>query len=534
MTEREMKLAQAAKLVGRGKVSRRDFIQQALAAGLTLPVANAMLVRIARAGPKRGGTFRIGISHGATTDTMDPGVYNAYTGPVLWGALSNSLTEIDAKGNAVPDLAESFEPAAGAKKWVFKLRRSATFHDGKLVTADDVVASYEYHRGEGSKSVAKSLLEPITGMKAEGSETVVFELSGGNVDFPYLASDSHLPIMPVKDGAVDWRSGNRTGPYVLGKFDPGVITTLTRNPNYFKSDRAWFDAVDALSIIDVTARTNALNNGEIHYMDRADLKTLDLLRQNPNLVIAETTGYGHYVYAMNVTKPPFDNLDVRLALKHSLNREEIVEKVFLNYGVVGNDNPIAPTVKFAIDPQPRHTYDPEKVKSHLKKAGMENVQIDLSVADAAFIGAAESALMWQEHARAAGLNLNVIREPNDGYWDNVWRKKPLVASFWGGRPTCDWMFTTGYAADAPWNETFWNNPHFNELLIAARSETEEAKRAAMYAEMQQLVHDDGGLITLVFNSYVDAHVSNLAHGEVAGNWPMDGEKIAERWWFESR
>jgi peptide/nickel transport system substrate-binding protein len=337
----------------------------------------------------------------------------------------------------------------------------------------------------------------------------------------------------VKDGAVDWQSGNRTGPYVLGKFEPGVITTLTRNPNYFKSDRAWFDAVDALSIIDVTARTNALNIGEIHYMDHADLKTLDLLRQNPNLVIAETIGYGHYVYVMNVTKPPFDNLDVRLALKHSLNREEIVEKVFLGHGVVGNDNPIAPTVKFAIDPQPRHTYDPEKVKSHLKKAGMENVQIDLSVADAGFTGAIDSAVLWQEHARAAGLNLNVIREPNDGYWDHVWRKKPFVASFWVGRPTCDWMFTAAYAADAPWNETFWRNPRFNELLITARSETDEAKRAAMYAEMQQLVHDDGGLINVVFNSYVDAHASNLGHGEVAANWPMDGGKIAERWWFES-
>ena len=529
MTERELKLAQAAKLVGGGKVSRRDFIQLALAAGLTLSVANAMFVRAARAEPKRGGTFRLGLSEGAITDTMEPGGPS----PVLGRTLSNSLTEIDAKGNAVPDLAASFEPADGAKKWVFKLRRGATFHDGKPVTADDVVASYEHHRGEGSKSDVKSLLEPITGMKAEGPETVVFELSGGNADFPYLASDYNLPIMPVEDGAVDWQSGNRTGPYVLGKFDPGVIATFTRNPNYFKSDRAWFDAVEARSINDVTARTNALNTGEIHYMDRADLKTLDLLRQNPNLVISETTGYHHYVYVMNVTKPPFDNLDVRLALKHSLNREEIVEKVFLGHGAVGNDNPIAPTVKFAIDPQPRHTYDPEKVKSHLKKAGMENVQIDLSVADAAFTGATDSALLWQQHARAAGLNLNVIHEPNDGYWDHVWQKKPFFASYWRGRPTCDWMFTAGYAADAPWNETFWKNPRFNELLIAARSEIDEAKRAAMYAEMQQLVHDDGGLITLVFNSYVDAHTSNLGHGEVAASSSMDGDKIAERWWFES-
>ena len=107
----------------------------------------------------------------------------------------------------------------------------------------------------------------------------------------------------------------------------------------------------------------------------------------------------------------------------------------------------------------------------------------------------------KEHAKACGIDINVIREPDDGYWDNVWLKKPFVASYWSGRPTCDWMFTTAYAADAAWNDTFWKNPRFNELLVAARAETDEAKRAAMYAEMQQLLHDDGGLINLVFNSY---------------------------------
>jgi peptide/nickel transport system substrate-binding protein len=282
---------------------------------------------------------------------------------------------------------------------------------------------------------------------------------------------------------------------------------------------------------DVTARTNALTSGETQYLHRADLPTLDLLKQNPNVVIFETTGYGHYIYVMNVTTPPFDNVDVRNAIKYSANRDEIVKKVFLGHGTVGNDNPIAPTVKFAVDPQPRHSYDPDQAKSLLKKAGMESLKVDLSVAESAFTGATDSALLWREHAKAAGIDLNVIREPEDAYWDNVWLKKPFVASYWAGRPTCDWMFTTAYAADAAWNDTFWKNPRFNELLIKARAETDDNKRAGMYAEMQQLVHDDGGLINLVFNSFVDAHSDTLAHGDTAANWPLDGMKIGERWWF---
>jgi peptide/nickel transport system substrate-binding protein len=153
------------------------------------------------------------------------------------------------------------------------------------------------------------------------------------------------------------------------------------------------------------------------------------------------------------------------------------------------------------------------------------------VAETAFTGATDSALLWKESAKAAGIDLNVIREPEDAYWTNVWQKKPFVASYWAGRPTPDWMFTTAYAADASWNDTFWKNPRFNELLVQARAEIDEAKRAAMYAEMQQLVHDDGGLVNVVFNNFVDAHANTLAHGDTAANWPLDGMKIAERWWF---
>ncbi|HRX35597.1 MAG TPA: ABC transporter substrate-binding protein [Aestuariivirga sp.] len=535
MKETDHKLQQALKLAGRGKISRREFTQLAIASGVTLAAANTMFADAARAEPKKGGTFKIGVGHGATTDTLDPGLYpDQFTGTALWGTLANSLTEIDADGNVVGDVAESFEPSDGAKKWMFKLRKGITFHNGRTVTADDVVASLLHHTKEDSKSAAKSLLKEVVSFKADGPDTVVIELSGGNADFPYTVSDYHMPIMPKNDdGSVDWQSGIRTGAYALDKFEPGVSATFNKNPNYFKADRGWFDRVEFYSIKDVTARTNALLAGEIHHMDRCELKTLDMLKASPDLTIQEVTGYGHYVYVMNVGIKPFDDVNVRLAIKHSLNRDEIVEKVFEGHGTVGNDNPIAPAVKFAVDPQPRHSYDPEKAKAFLKKAGLESLGFDLSVSDAAFTGAVDSALLWKEHAKACGIDINVIREPDDSYWDNVWLKKPFCASYWSGRPTCDWMFTTAYAADAAWNDTFWKNPRFNELLVAARSETDEGKRAGMYAEMQQVLHDDGGLINLVFNSYVEAHVNTLGHGKVAVNWQLDGMKIAERWWFNA-
>ena len=535
MNDTQDKLQAALTAAARGRITRREFTQLALASGVTLATANTMFAGAARAEPKKGGTFKIGVGHGATTDSMDPGLYpDQFTGTALWGTLANSLTEIDADGNVVGDIAESYEPSDGAKKWAFKVRKGATFHNGKPVTAEDVVASILHHTKEDSKSAAKSLLKDMTSIKADGAETVIFELSGGNADFPYTVSDYHMPIMPKnEDGSVDWQSGIRTGAYKLEKFEPGVSATFTKNENYYKTGKGWFDRVEFLSIKDVAARTNALIAGEINYMDRCDLKTLDMLKSNPDIEVQEITGYGHQVYVMDVRAKPFDDVNVRLALKHSLNREEIIEKVFLGHGQPGNDNPIAPTVKFAVEPQPKHTYDPEKAKAFLKKAGLDKLTVDLSVADAAFAGAVDSALLWKENAKACGIDLNVIREPDDSYWDNVWLKKAFVASYWSGRPTVDWMMTTAYASGAAWNDTFWANPRFNELLVAARSETDEAKRAGMYAEMQQLLHDDGGLINLMFNSYVEAHGKNLGHNKVAANWQLDGMRIAERWWFTS-
>jgi peptide/nickel transport system substrate-binding protein len=188
-------------------------------------------------------------------------------------------------------------------------------------------------------------------------------------------------------------------------------------------------------------------------------------------------------------------------------------------------------MKYATSPDPVYTYDPDKAKALLKKAGMEGLKIDLSAADAAFAGSVDAALLMAEHAKAAGIEINVVREPNDGYWDNVWLKKPWSHCYWGGRPTADTMMTVSLAEKAAWNDTHWKNPRFNEILPIARAETDDAKRAALYAEAQQLVHDDGGQMVLMFSNYVGAMSSKLGHGEFNTDNDFDGGYMYDRWWF---
>lgn len=515
-----------------GRIDRRGFMTGALALGVTVGAATSLWSRTALAQPKKGGNFRLALGSGSTTDSLDPATFDSTFNQVLgYGTLRNTLTEVRRDATIGPELAESWEGAPGAKTWTFTLRKDVTFHSGKTMTPEDVIASMEHHRREDSTSAAKPLVQSIESIKADGPDKVVFQLSAGNADFPFYMSDYHLCILPSKDGKVDATSGDGTGAYVLQNFEPGVRASATRNPNYFKPDRAHFDSVELLAIVDPAARTNAVTTGEVDMMERVDLKTVNLLKRRPGIVVSETVGNQHYTMPMITTQEPYTDNNVRLALKHAINREELLSKILQGYGRVGNDHPIGPATSFVAPDIEQRTYDPDRAKHFLKQAGLDTLKVQLSAADAAFAGAVEAAVLFQESARSAGIEVEVVREPNDGYWSNVWLKKPFCMCYWGGRPTADLMFTTAYAAGVPWNDAYWDHERFNKLLVEARALLDETKRAELYREMQVIVRDEGGTIVPLFASYVDAASDRLGHDEVAGNYALDGLRVTERWWF---
>ena len=151
---------------------------------------------------------------------------------------------------------------------------------------------------------------------------------------------------------------------------------------------------------------------------------------------------------------------------------------------------------------------------HIKKAGLENTPIDFYGSDVAGTGALAAAQHVQQSAKAAGINLNVINPPADSFWSSVWIKQPMITSGWDARPVPDLILSIAFSRTSDWNETLWNNDRFEKLLVEARSVTDFAKRKEMYDEMQLMLHDDGGHITLGFRNYVDA-----ARNEVQGIVP---------------
>lgn len=517
-------------LITGASMTRRGLLQRSAAFGAAGILAGAGLSPAFAQEAKKGGKFTVALGHGSTSDSLDPET-NAGSGfnSTFNFTLYNCLVEWVAGGGWEPELAETVEASADAKTWTVKLRQGITFHDGRPLTVQDVLNSINIHRKEGSKSSMKPTLEVITDIRADG-DTIIFDLASPNADLPYLLGNFALPILPAKDDGVDWQSGVGTGPYKLVKFDPGVRSTFTRNPDYWKADRAWFDEVEILTVADQAARTNALVTGAVDAIDRVDLNTVDLLGRSGNVEVVETNGGTHFTLPMNATVAPFDNLDVRLALKYAIDRQAIVDTILSGHGVVANDNPIAPTNRYFDATIPQRAYDPEKAKFHLDKAGMAGLSVDINISDAAFAGAVDTAVLLSEQAKVAGINVNVVREPADGYWSNVWMKKPWTASYWGGQPTADLALSQAFASTAAWNEGFWKNERCDELLIAARGELDEAKRKEMYSELQRLITDEGSVIIPMFANDTFAISTAIGHGEMQSLWPLDTRRCCERWW----
>ncbi|MEM7743301.1 MAG: ABC transporter substrate-binding protein [Pseudomonadota bacterium] len=511
-------------------VSRRGLLKGAAATSLVLGASGLPLP--ARAAPKKGGTFRIAKGHGQTTDTLDPATYeNGFTNAISHG-VHGRLTEVGADGSLQPEVAESWEASDDASVWTFKLRSGMTFHNGKAVTVEDVVASINYHRGENSTSAAGPIVAPITDITADG-ENIVFTLDGGNADFPFILSDYHLIIIPADGDSVDWRSGVGCGCYKLTNWDPGVIAEMEKFADYWDADnRGWFEKIEMLSIVDQNARTTALVSGDVHAIDRLDLKTAGLMGRKPGVNIHSVSGTQHYTFAMSTNQSPYDDVNVRLALKYGINRQELVDKILFGYGAVGNDHPIGSGQRYFNEDLAQREYDPDKAKFHLKEAGLDSLSVALSASDAAFGGAVDAAVLFQASASKAGIQLEAVREPKDGYWSDVWMKKPFSAVYWGGRPVEDQMFATAYQCGAAWNDSFWCNDRFEELMVKARAELDDDARRTMYYEMQEIVSNDGGVIIPMFASYVFATSDDVGVPDGFGsNWDMDGERWMERWWM---
>ncbi|RWE82305.1 MULTISPECIES: ABC transporter substrate-binding protein [unclassified Mesorhizobium] len=510
-----------------GRLSRREFLGRATALGVSAAFANSLLAGAAMAQtPKKGGILKAGLVGGAATDTLDPAKFielMSYFGK-CWGEF---LVALKADGGLENRLAEEIGSSKDAKVWTFKVRKDVEFHNGKTVTAEDVVATLQRHSSKESQSGALGILAGIENIRADGRDVIV-TVKEPNAEFPYLMADYHLVIQP-NGGKDDPAEGISAGPYRMTVNQPGVRHGGERFANFWQADKMGFaDQVEILVINDTTARVSALQGGQVHMINKVETKVVDLIKHLPSLKIEALSGPGHYCFNMFCDTAPFNSNDFRMALKLAVDRQEMVDKILRGYGTVGNDFPINAAYPLFPEGIEQRFFDPDKAKFHYRKSGHSG-SILLRASDVAFAGAVDAAQLFQQSAAKAGITVEVKREPGDGYWSGVWNKQPFCAANWRGRATQGWMYSTTYRSTAPWNDTHFFNERFDKLLTEATGELDQDKRKNLYREMALLVRDEGGTIVPMFNQFIDA-ISDQVGGYVGRvDSLMNGYALTQCW-----
>jgi len=511
--------------------TRRDILAMLVAGGMQATLAGGLAtaaLSVHAQTPRRGGRIRVAGATAAATDTLDPAKQSNQTDYSRCNMLYNGLTSLDGSLTPQPALAESFD-TKDAKTWVFTLRKGVTFHDGKPLAPADVVWSIARHKDPATASKAKVLADQIDSVKATGPNEVTVVLTSPNADLPVILGTFHFHI--VKEGTTDFAAGIGTGPYKLKEFKPGVRSIVVRNEKYWKPGRPYLDEIEFVGIGDESARVNALLSGGMELVGSINPRSFARIIGTPGFAVFKTQSGQYSDLIMRRDVGPGTNPDFVLAMKHLFDREQMKKTIALDQAVIANDQPIDPTNRFYFAGLPQRPFDPEKAKFLLKKAGIGGpVPV---VASPAALYSVEMALVMQQTAKNIGLDLDVKRMPADGYWSNHWLNSPVGFGNVNPRPSADILLTQFFKSDAQWNESRWKNEKFDQLLVAARAETDLGKRKQAYADMQTMIHEQAGIGIPLFLASLDGHTTKLKGLSPIPLGGLMGYAFAENVWLES-
>ncbi|WP_434051903.1 MAG: ABC transporter substrate-binding protein [Roseibium sp.] len=504
--------ATVREMIKRG-ASRREFLAWMIAAGATTAAAGSIFASTKQAiaaTPKKGGRLVMAIEAHSPGDTLDPAAFKSnidyFRGRMFYGSLVRLQDDLSYK----PELAEEVSTNENATEWTFKLRKGVEFHNGKTMTADDVLYSMNRHVGTDSASTGATLFSMVDRWEKVNDYEVRAILNSPNADFAIALGTFQFKIIP--DGWTDFANPVGTGPYTVKEFKPGVRCIGARFDNYWE-DGGYLDELEHFAIPDPVARLNALLSGEIDAMANVDPRTIGKIESTDGVGIWALQSGAFMGIAARRDLPVSNNTDLIRTIQYLMDRERIVKGVLKGQGTLGNDQPIGPAYPDHCADIPQRMLDPDKAKYHFDKSGVGNTAVPIVVADVT-PGAVDQALFLQREAQKIGLNIDVQKVSTDGYWSSVWKVAPFCATQWNMRPTANIMMSVAFASTAKWNESYWKNEQFDKLLVDVLAVTDPAQRKQMYCDMQTLIHETGGSIFPAHTNYIDGaadHVKGRTH-----------------------
>ncbi len=494
-----------------GNMDRRQFLRRASVAGIALSLLGTSLGKAAwaKASPSgavvdktaiRGGTLRLG----SAVPTANPDPVSASSPGDIY-TIQPSLEYLcypNPDWTLDPRLATGWRAVNSPKVWEFTIRRGVRWHDGTVLTTDDVVSTFERLLDPAVASSAASVYRGILshGNVEKVSDTLVrFHLDVPFVDFPYLVSAfAYQSAILPKDYEIGsfTKGGIGTGPFILKTYVPHQHAIYKANPNYWVKGLPYLDSLEVRYYDGTQPQVLAMQAGDIDIYGNLPMTGAEGLQGNPKIHISQHASTSYRAVAMRTDQPPFNDKRVRQALALCLNRKELTHSLFSGLATIANDNNFAPLyvdTELAIKNVPQRRQDYAKAKALLAEAGHPN-GFHVTLTTENLLEIPQYAVAIKNYCRPAGIDIDLDVLPVPRYYgsgsNHPWLEVPLGITDWAARGTASQAIVPAYICGAEWNSAHWCNKKFDKLFADYNAELDHKKRQKMAEELARIENDE--------------------------------------------
>jgi peptide/nickel transport system substrate-binding protein len=490
--------------------------------------ASGGLLSFAHANAADGKTLRAAMTGFSAINTLDPG--KAAINPeffIIWGVF-NTLVKFDANMKVSGDLASSWtnpDPTT----WVFKLKPGVKFHDGSELTAEDVVFTFQRLADEKFGSPVRKKMAPVTEVKALDPLTVQIKTDKPFSPLITYLTNTRTSTQIVCKKAVlamgDEQYGRTpvgTGPWKLTEWRPNESLTFAAHTGYFESGLPKSGALQVLLIKDDASAINALAAGGLEFVNAVPYGETERLQHMPGVTFSSMPGLNARFAALNILKPPFDDVHFRRAVSLSINRQAFVQAVVFGQGLPSQGY-IPKAIGWAYDEQPHEyaQFDPKRAKEELAKSkyGPGTEAVVTGFPDAWWKRLTEVFVDMANTVLGVKFTVELVDQRTAF---SRWTKNDGQAFPTGWIALCDpdeYLFdcfhSTGWR-----NFTKYNNPEVDELLEQARAALDREKVGGpLYKKAERLIGEDCPSIFLM-NTFSNSAVLSKVKG--FDHTPFDG------------
>jgi peptide/nickel transport system substrate-binding protein len=446
------------------------------------------------------------LSGGSRRDTLDPHNWvNLVDGARVY-SLFNPLVDFDLDAHPVLSLAEEIRASSDAMRWTIRVKPDIEFHNGKTLSADDVLYTFQRIVNPERPALGAISLKAldIANAKKIDKRTVQVPCFTPFSPLKDILASYDFFVVPV---GFDLKHPVGTGPFKYRSFAAGRRSTFVKNENYWESGLPYIDELVISDSPSEVAQVNELGSATLDVIDLISPYSITPVLSGGNNVMI-TKGGGYTPFTMRVDRAPFDDIRVRQAFRLICDREYMLDSVFSGNGKIGND--VFGLRDIVYDSAlPQRSQDIDQAQSLLARAGYSKLTITL-VTSAIGSGTMQLAQVFQQQAAEAGVTVNLKEVTSSEFFGRNYLSWTFAQDHWKYYPYFSNVLQATLAG-ARFNECHTSNAAYARLYKQAVATLDGTKRADIAHEMQEMEYSSAasGYIIACFNPVIDAYASRV-------------------------